>query len=89
MKAQLTQNQKGEKFTSNIPQELFSNLGNSIEFEPESQSGDLAIENYGDHDFANMDSGTRKWFLGNLYMNDLAAWAKDYKMKIHSSEGFF
>lgn len=89
MKTKQIQTQKGEKITSNIHWEFFSNPGNSMEFEPESQSGDLAIENYGDPDLSSMDSETRKWFLRNLYINDTAAWAKDYKRRIHSSEVFF
>ena len=37
----------------------------------------------------NLDYDTKKWFLGNLYMNDTVAWAKDYKIRIRSSEAFF
>ncbi len=87
MTKQLISNQIGEKITNNSPRGFFYSLGNEKEFEHESHVGNAAVDySDADHDFQNLDTASRKWFLQNLYLNDIIAWKQDYKNRNSSVE---
>ena len=64
----------GGGITNKIPKGFFYNPENYI------RSQNRVI------DLGEMDTETRKWFLTNLFQNDITSWAKDYQLKVSSSE---